>query len=382
MSIFQGDGDYWDTTLNTTTGDKHSKVFWALEVFNTVQYVNSNNREGYMNINIRKVNVTVDYVTLTSNDRRFIIFDHKVMDNYKTEPRVPITKETEENDGEEKAKRADYKHLYVFRHKETKNEVHILEGRPAGSLYHPNLTVRFYSSWEHPLSYEEVVELHNCLGSAHGIGFNLAEFHVAVDLFSDVGDDYFEYIVGHTQAGRIIDPEPHPEIPRLYHFHSKRSDFRLTAYDKAKQLLEKKRCLLSVESIEQLEKENVVRLESRFNNTRMGIVPSLEDLATSDFSFIYPQHIKFLKPRKSRIRKVGLGPRDYRGLSLAELRDLLVQNGVKHNFQYYLKHDRELGKLVKKALKEYRWCGNPEQYPLAKPEAAIPRQGVSFKRHK
>lgn len=346
-----------------------------------------------MNYNIHKVSVTIDHATVTSNDRRKIDFKPEVLKRYRLLGWIPTArkkdkdpqgKDQEDNDQQGKVQQVSsiYSHFHDFEHKKTRNKLKVFSDRYTGKLYAPNLTVKFSPSWKEPLSYEEVVWVLNRLISSYNVEFNLAEFHVAINIFSDVDDDYFDLIVNRTKSNRKIDPQEHPDYPRTFNYHSITTESRLKAYDKKFQLLKEKIEYLSKRSIKKLKGLNVVRLEVRFNNTKLGIIPFIQDLAVADFSFIYPQHIKFLRPHKSRLRNVGLEPVDYRALSLIELRRLLEdQYRVKHNFYYYLRENKTLARPVRRALKKFRWCKSPDKFPLAEPKITVRSQKVKFTKH-
>lgn len=197
------------------------------------------------------------------------------------------------------------------------------------------------------------MEALNILTAKYNVAFNLSEFHIAIDLFSGSDNYYLHNIAGCVKSGRNYDPEE--RYKGTHYFHSKKSDFRLVTYDKRNQLLQKKKHTLSQKSLAELRNCNIVRIESRFNNTRLNVVDSLQSLATTCFSsFIFPERIKFLRPNQGKLAKHGIGEKHYRGLGLKQIRKILNRNHIKTNFFYYMEEHPCLTNLVKDAVEEYR----------------------------
>jgi hypothetical protein len=104
-------------------------------------------------------------------------------------------------------------------------------------------------------------------------------------------------------------------------------------------------------------------------------------LATWDFSWIYPRHVKFLGADSGKLGNQGVRPQRYRGLSLAGLRELFRQLGIKNNLTYYLREIKRLADPVKAALSLFRWDRHPDRYPLSVPKLRIRKQRIRFIRH-
>ena len=66
---------------------------------------------------------------------------------------------------------------------------------------------------------------------------------------------------------------------------------------------------------------------------------------------------------------------------LKELRQLLKEEGIKNNFFYYTKDNSQLANIVKKALNEYRWCKNPDKYPIIQPKLVLKPPNIQFIKH-
>jgi len=325
-----------------------------------------------MKYNISKVRVSIDHITMTTDDKRKVGFNPKIIKEYRYLGMRPAIKEDQ--------KRKSYQYFHEYQHHKTGNKVLIFTGISKNAFYYPNLTMKFYSSWDNRLSYKEVVGVLNCLVREYNVAFNVAEFHVAVDLISGVRDYYLHALAGCTKSGRNYDPDKIPKFPGTYYFHAKGSAFLLILYDKKKQLIDENK-LLSIGSRKELKELNVVRLESRFNNTAKHIIPSLEALATTCFSFIYPRYIKFLEPDQKKLSNRGIKPQEYRNMGLKALRQLLRDKGIKNNFFYYLKENEYLANIMKDVLAKYRWCKKPDKHPLLQSKIIIRPQQIKFIKH-
>ena len=329
---------------------------------------------------INKVRVSIDHITLSSDDRSIIRVDPTILSKYKYLGR----KRTDRNEDSKQMVKT-YEFFHEFKHKKTGNKLHVFVDRfnkeDFKTLYMPNVTLKFFSSWDHNLSYSEVVHVHNLLTLEYNVKFSISEFHVAVDLYFKSKKSPIDRVVGLIKSGRKIGMVPSVTYPHTYYSHSFTSKYFTSAYDKNLQLRNEKAFDLSTKSLMELNKFQVVRLEPRFNNTALRVVTSLEGLATKDFSFIYPQYIKFLRPDRDKLAKHGIQPKDYRGKSLVELRNLLMRRGIVNNFNYYLKDYKRLSKPICAALKDYRWERQPERYPLSRPTVRIKPQGIQFIQH-
>ena len=125
-----------------------------------------------MEYNIQEIKVSMDYVSVSSGDRRRLHFDPKTIgDPYKYLGMRP-TKDT----GESRA----YEIFHEYKHKKTNNKVHIFTNRPKSNYYPPNLKLWFFSSWENNLKYQDVIEVLNTITEGYNIPFNLSGYHVAL----------------------------------------------------------------------------------------------------------------------------------------------------------------------------------------------------------
>lgn len=273
---------------------------------------------------------------------------------------------------------------YVFLHKTTENIVLIIP-TSGKDLFFPSITVKFLSSWLSPLTFEEVVDVLNFLTSKFKIGWNLAEFHVALDLFCSEGGT--AWIKDHTAALKSRGPKEDEKYPEMYHFQGLRASYRQEVYNKSRQLLERyekelekpawmRRTYLDDAALEELLTHEIVRMEARFNNTALGLVPSVESLASWDFSFISPKYLSILVPDYEKLAKRGIKPKDYKGLSLAETKRFFTAKGIQ-NHGDYLK-DSPLNTVIKETLAGFRWCSTPEAHPLITPSLRMRDQGVRF----
>ena len=261
---------------------------------------------------INKVKVSIDHITLSSDDRSIIRVDPTILSKYKYLGR----KRTDSEKHPDQVIKT-YEFFHEFKHKKTGNKLHVFVDRfnkeDFKTLYMPNVTLKFFSSWDHNLSYSEVVHVHNLLTLEYNVKFSISEFHVAVDLYFKSKKSPIDRVVGLIKSGRLIGMKPSVKYPKTYYSHSFRSRFFISAYDKTYQLKKEKTFELSAKSLRELDRFQVVRLEPRFNNTALRLVTSLEGLATRDFSFIYPQYIKILRPDRDKLAKHGIKAKDYRG---------------------------------------------------------------------
>ena len=339
-----------------------------------------------MKFNITKVKVSIDHITLTSDDTSPINFDPKAIKGYQhLGPRN--TKKPKE-----KKQKETYKTFLEYSHDKTGNKIIVYTDRSKidadnddteYSFFLPNITIKFFPSWDNQLSYEEVVNVVNCIVPKYNIAFNLSEFHVAIDLFSDLNNNYIHDLAGCCKSSRIYDPDEDSKFPGTYYFQSRinpKYPLRLIMYDKKKEILDKGK-RISNKSLKELLNVNVTRTEAKVYNTVMGMVSSMEALAKYCFVDLYPKHIQFLEPDESKLIKHGIEPIDYEGLRLKELRQFLRQEGIKNNFFYYTKDNSQLANVVKEALNGYRWCKNPERYPIIQPKLVLKPKNIQFIKH-
>ncbi|BBO77781.1 hypothetical protein DSCW_51980 [Desulfosarcina widdelii] len=328
---------------------------------------------------ISKVSVSIDHITLSSDDRSMITLDSTILKKYKYGGR----KRTYQEGPEPMAK--TYEFFHEFKHKKTGNKLHIFIDRfnkdNYKTLYLPNLTLKFFSSWDHNLSYAEVVRVNNLFTDKYNVGFAVSEFHVAVDLYFKGKKNPIKQLAGLIKSGRKIGMKPSARYPHTYYSHSEASIYFMSAYDKTHQLKAEKAFQLSGKSLKDLDRYQVARLESRFNNTALGLVPSVEELASKDFSYIYPQYLKILRPDRDKLARRGFHPKEYKGKDLVDLRSMLREEGIVNNFIYYLKDYKRLSRPIRTALKVYRWERHPDKYPLSRPSVRIKPQKVQFIRH-
>ena len=325
-----------------------------------------------MNYKITKVNVSIDHITMTSKDLRKSGFNGPEIPNYKLLGLRPTSKKGKKLPEREASL---YKYFYEYKHTLTGNKLHIYAHRY--NNYYPNLSVKFFPSWEHLLTYQEVVKALNFLISEYNFPFSLAEFHVAIDLFSE---HYYLHDLAHcTKSRRTIDSS-NKDYPTTYNWQNYNSEFTLVLYDKKKHLLDKKIDELSKRTISYLKTVNITRLECIFSNTVMRLVPSLSDLATMSFAFIYPKFIKFLRPNVPRLTDRELRYKRF-DFELTSFRQWLRKKGIKHNHFYYLEDNSQLSEPVRKALSRFVWCKSPEEYPIVQPKLIIRPQPIKFIKH-
>jgi hypothetical protein len=330
-----------------------------------------------MKFELLKASLSIDHITLTSDDRRFIKFKPKMIAGYHYLGRVPTNRTQNKED-------RLYQFFHEYRNLKTGNKLHIFVDRyntpKFKTLYMPNITVKFFSSWDNNLAYSDVALVHNILTEEYNVLLSVSIVHVALDLFFTGKEDQFMEVLGCIKSGRKIEPWKHPDYPYTYFFHELNGPFCLAVYNKREQLLAKKLNDLSPESIRQLGEVYVIRLESRFRYPYPGL-PSLGELATYDFSFIYPRHLKFLAADREKLGNHGVKPKQYRGLSLAWLRALLSRLGIMNNFTYHLREIKRLADPVEAALDKYRWDRHPNRHPLSAPRLKIRKQRLKFIKH-
>ena len=320
-----------------------------------------------MGFNIHKIKVGIDYVSVSSGDRRRLHFDPKTIgDPYKYLGMKP-TKDT----GERKI----YETFHEYKHKKTGKKLHIFTQRPKSYYYPPNLKLWFFSSWENNLRYEEVIDVMNTLTDKYNIPFNLSGYHVAIDLFSDADHNHIDDMVKWMKSGRHYDPKE--SYSGTYYLHLEVSEFGLCVYNKKQQLLKNKE--LSDGSIKALENCNVTRIESRFFNAVE--ITTLLELAVHCFIDLIPTHVKFLMPDNTKLIKHGLKPHQYQNIGLKALRKQLKRKGVKYNLFYYTKENTHLTNMVREALEQYRWCVSPDDHPILQPKISIRPQNIKFIKH-
>jgi hypothetical protein len=323
-----------------------------------------------MEFNIQKIKVSMDYVSVSSGDRRRLHFDPKTIgDPYKYLGMRP-TKDTSESNA--------YEIFHEYKHRTTNNKLHIFTQRPKSYYYPPNLKLWFFSSWDNNLTYKEVIEVMNIITDKYNPPFNLSGYHVAIDLFSDVDHNHIDDMVKWMKSGRHYDPEMDPKYPGTYWFHTETSKFGLCVYDKKQQLLSENK-ELSKKSIRELMNCNVTRIESRFFNAIE--ITTLPELAVHCFIDLIPTRVEFLMPDDTKLIKHGLKPHQYQNIGLKELKKKLKKKGVESNLFYYTKENIHLTNMVRKALEQYRWCASPNTYPTLQPKISIRPQCIKLIKH-
>jgi hypothetical protein len=337
--------------------------------------------EDSMKFEILKVIVSIDHLTLTSDDRRIIKYNHKILSKYHYEKSVP----TEKSDRQKHMSRT-YRSFHEYWNLRTGNKLHVFVERfntdTYKTLFVPNITLKFFSSWGNKLTYADVVYVHNVLVEKYNVLFSVSAVHVAIDLFFWAEDNPFMEVLGCIKSGRKIEPWQHPKYPYTWFFHRLNARYCQAVYDKKYELLNEPehRAELTPMVLQELDGVHVTRLESRFRYPYPGL-PSLGELATWDFSFIYPRHLKFLTADREKLANQGINPKQYRGLSLAGLRALLSRLGITNNFTYHLREIKRLADPVEAALGVFRWDRHPDRHPLSVPRLKIRKQRLKFIKH-
>lgn len=332
-----------------------------------------------MKSKLKKTHISVDHFTITSDDRRLINYNSKLLTNYKSGKKIHTSGECKERQFR------SYEYFREYYHKRSHNKLRVFVDRyntPAKkTLYAPNIALKFFSSWENNLTFEEVAKVHNIFVENYHVAFRVSNFHLAVDLYFDAnGKDPFEHIVGSIMSGRKVEPWTNPKYPDTYFFHHLNSMFCLVVYNKKLQLLREKVDELSPEAKAELDECYVTRIEFRCRNPHLICSLPVRDLATHNFSSFYPTHLKFLRPDLRKVGNLGLDPSDFKGASLSETKEIMQENRVANNFNYFLRELKSLAEPVKRALGKFRWEPNPDRFPLSKPKLYIKMPRVKFVR--
>lgn len=199
-----------------------------------------------MKLVFTKTKVSIDHITLTSDDNRYLKFDPYIMSRYKYAGPVKTT-----NSPENKDVSKTYRMFHEFLHLRTGHKLHVFVDRyntkDYKTLFAPNLTVKFFSSWDNKLAYSEVAWVHNILVENYHVRLAASMVHVAVDLYFRCSADPFLHVLGSIKSGRKITPWKHANYPNTYNFQLANAPFCLTVYDKRKHLLDRKwgNCLLN-----------------------------------------------------------------------------------------------------------------------------------------
>lgn len=340
----------------------------------------------------QEIRCSLDQVTVTSKSR--IAVDHRYLKlpTYKF-----IGKSKNKRKGKHIKNQTPFVYSYDFLSPDKRKIVKIY---PVVGEEHviPTFTVKFFSSFFAPLEYREVVAVLNHLTNLYGFSWRLSGFHLATDLVFGPCEDRLQWILDHTKALKSINPEPCPTCPETFHYHSMHSRYRLTTYNKTRDLLtknkqnlsrtpRKRRIILTRKEEAWVQDHNVVRMEARFNNTEMKIVSTVEALATHDFSFVppdkhlIPYYISIRVPDYRRLARHGISLGDCKNMSLAQMKRLFTDHGIPNNHGYYLK-DSRLNTAIMDTLSGFRWCPDPKAYPLTIPALRIRDQHIRFIRKK
>ncbi|SHK89335.1 hypothetical protein SAMN02745216_04262 [Desulfatibacillum alkenivorans DSM 16219] len=329
-----------------------------------------------MNYKISTIHVSIDEVHLSSDTKMRLDFSNSSLPGYKSLPLLPLTgkgKSYKYTHWKKTKESQTYEVCFRYQHFKTGNHLHLFKGRIEGARYLPTVALVFYSSFESPLSYEEVVFALNVLTAKLNCGWELSEFHVATDLYS--ADNYLkplaESVVSRKSRG-----------PRLigdgtYHFHSSNSDVMLKAYDKSRQLLKEKRDTLCPATVEALKKTNITRFEIQLSTTGRGkenpdFPYDLPGLATHDFSFLVPEYFGFVEPDAVLLRRRGIMEDEYCYPSLSGFKEFLKQRSIKGHYTRFIRHSKGLNTPITEALRAYRWSKAPEKSPIIKPRPVFP----------
>lgn len=79
-----------------------------------------------MNYDITKNRISIDQVTMTSDDKRVIYYDPSIMKSYKRLPRIPISKNQ---------KPQKYRFFYEYQHPITSNRFKVFAYTGGGPLF-------------------------------------------------------------------------------------------------------------------------------------------------------------------------------------------------------------------------------------------------------
>ncbi|SHJ91502.1 hypothetical protein SAMN02745216_02537 [Desulfatibacillum alkenivorans DSM 16219] len=334
------------------------------------------------------IKCSIDEVTITSTTRISVDHRHLRLPGYKYIGKY-------KNNLKEKGSKGKSEFVYSYDFI-TSDKRKIVKVFPVVGDEHvvPTFTIKFFSSYFAPLEYKEVVTVLNHLTESYGFWWRLSEFHLALDLVFGPGEDRLLWVVDHTKAVSKIDPAPCDTCPETFHHHSLDSRYRLTTYNKSRDLLSKnkknlarkpakRRLILTKEEEAWVQNHNIVRMEARFDNSEMKIVPSVESLANYDFSFVppdkefIPYYISLRVPNYTKLARHGIKPGHCKGMSLAEMRRFFREKGIASNHGYYLK-DSRLNAVIKDTLAAFQWCSNPEDFPLMTPSLRMRDQRVRF----
>ena len=98
-----------------------------------------------MKLKLIKTALSIDHITLTSDDRRFIKFKPKMITRYHYCGRAPTS-----DGNQSKDMNSIYESYHEYRNLSTGNKLHIFVDRyntpKYKTLYAPNFTVKFFSS--------------------------------------------------------------------------------------------------------------------------------------------------------------------------------------------------------------------------------------------
>ncbi len=297
------------------------------------------------------VNISLDKLICSIPEHHDVFYDINAVPDYVFHKYFKDDEDADVLDYEDKELLQKYKSIAIFYHKTTGNRLRISNMRKRKHGYVSPLYLIFDSSYSHPLSCDEAFPVRDHFQQKYNVHLRPTGVHLATDLIGPKNSGLHDVVVRSIKAGKKGAPD-HIINGTLY-FGALKSASRVAVYDKTKELWEKKGIPSEVD---------ISRIELRLKITRLGnFVRTLEDLATHDWSFVYPKYFSLHEPNyllKSKLRR----KKKHLLLPIWMLRDLMRKDyGIPPSnfFRDLLKEHSIFAYLVREALDDYRWCPKP-----------------------
>jgi hypothetical protein len=302
-------------------------------------------------------NISIDKLIFSVPERHEVFYDSHLVPNYRFEQYLRVGENYKLSKEDEDLPRK-YKSIAFFYHKATGNRLRICSNRKRKHGYISPLYIIFDSSYEHPLSCDEVFPVRDYFKEKHNVQFRPSEVHIATDLIGLKNSGLHDLATRSIKAGKKGAPT---QIRNGNLYFGGRKTTRKTerppvlpvivvVYDKARELWEVKKIRVP---------NDITRIEVRLKITRLGnFATTLEELADHDWSFIYPKYFSLLAPTYMLKRKLRHKPKQLLLPTWLLKKSMRKDYGAwpSNFYRDLLKEHPQLSNLVRQALADYRWC--------------------------
>ena len=284
-----------------------------------------------------------------------VFYSYEDLPGFRYLSHIDINDATSNNSHREKSnsKEIKYENVNRFEHIDTGKFLSIYNVRKKRFKMISPLYMFFSSDFYHTVTCSDVHEIVKYFKQLN-TSLRVSEIHLALDIISTTNGLLYDKIIMALKPGTKRRPNDNPKLQHetSKYFGELSSGNQLIVYDKGVQLYEEKKTKI---------KEDVCRLELRLRmhimNNFIPSIHTIEELATYDWSFVYPKFYSFhhrCKELKQEIKAIGENWRQ----PIWELRDIMEEQYEVYPSNFYrdyLIDHPQLSVSVPKALANYRW---------------------------